>query len=191
MADEYTPEELRSFLTSLGMMLAADNRQYDIMLFGGGVMCYAKEIRSMTKDIDFVYLDAGILYDSDEYFQSKITAVAEKRGLDEMWMESTAGVHVTQEIRDTAELFEVLGGLRIFIPSLEAILALKTLSARTDTDKHDVEDVRWLLEQLSIIPTADELLRVARDYCGLEVDLLYSNAIKRQQLLDFVELVKR
>ena len=187
---DYSQQEWRTYLQALGKLLQQDRQEYNIMLIGGAVMCFAKGVRASTRDIDYVYMDAEYIYDSDDpYLTGKIEEVARQFDLDEMWMENNGGHYVVESMLSDVEFFEKLGGLNIYLPSLPTILAMKLLSARLEDDRHDLEDVRWLITELGIKPDYEALIQVAKEVYGMEYPLLFGNVIQQERVKKFIALL--
>jgi len=187
---DYSQQQWRIYLQALGELLQQDKREYSIMLIGGAVMCFAKGVRASTKDIDYVYMDAECIYDSeDPYLADKISEVAKQFNLDEMWMENSGGHFVVESMLEDVEFFEKLGGLNVYLPSLPTILAMKLLSARIEDDKHDLEDVRWIIKELGIRAEYEALIQVAKEVYNEEYPLLFGNTVQQGRIERFIALL--
>lgn len=176
MYGEMTIPDFEKYLSILGQRLLERGETYDIVIIGGFALMqyYALNTRGTTRDIDFGYYEYQEDGDNTSlmFEASKIT---KEYGLDDKWFNCDSGAHLSPEILSTVQYMESYGGLNIYVPSAEAILAMKTISARTEADgTNDYIDIPFLVRLTGIGPSIEELEDNAQRYMPEEYSYRYT-----------------
>lgn len=143
--------EIKKYLTELNDELCAIDVKGEICMYGGAVMCLAYTARPATKDVDAVF-------EPVRQIRTAAGRIAEKHGLNKDWLNYAVKMFLVPHEKKV--LFD-LPHLKVFIPVPEYLLAMKTLSARADTD--DLSDIEFLIEKLSL-RNSEEVASVVRHY---------------------------
>ena len=134
---EMTAEQMRSYLTAVGAILAAKKITGEIVLADGAVMVMALRARGGSRDIDARFSK------EPEAIRKAAQLVAEAHGLPAIWLND----HVRDYIADdapTVELFEV-PGLRVRMVSLEYLFYMKAW-AGSPIDQRDLRAIAVALK---------------------------------------------
>lgn len=133
-----TSEEITKYLTELNDELRLMDIKGEVSLYGGAVMCLVYDARPATKDVDAVFRPTSEL-------RTAIARVAKRNGLDESWLnDGVKGYLVDHKQR---VLFD-FSNLNIFVPEPDYLLAMKAISARSET--FDPADVKTLINLLGL-----------------------------------------
>lgn len=128
-----------ALLEALNEELRKKDVRGEIGLCGGAVMCLVFHARKATRDVDAIFQPTGEI-------RAAAKRVAEAHQVDPHWLnDAVKGFFLTQPPRES--VLE-LSHLSVWAPSAEYMLAMKCVSARYDT--HDLDDVKFLLQQLKI-----------------------------------------
>jgi hypothetical protein len=166
--DEFSKEQLHSYLIALGDQLAGRLEQeeifkamtYQAMVYGGYVMCHLDEItdnkaikpRVSTHDVDIRLLNVPPLrmapFSSiSETFVLAARGVAETHGISVKWINDLGGDIVNMYVPVPELLFwRTYGPLELYAPTPRCLLALKLMAGRGK----DRPDVLALCEALGI-----------------------------------------
>lgn len=170
-------DEFDQYLHLLGDMIANNGESYDIVVVGGFALIkyYNMEARARTRDIDFGYMT---YYEDEDNTSLALYAqeITNQYSLDEHWINSDSGAHISPEIMNTVSYMESYGGINIYVPSAEALLAMKTVSARTKLEGHDYIDIPYLLEITGIPANISVLEANAQHYMPDEFSYRYDYA---------------
>jgi hypothetical protein len=124
-------------------------------LAGGAVMCLMFHAREATKDIDALLVPAVEL-------RSAARAVAEQEGLADGWLNDAVKGYFSE--RGHFNVFVELSHLRVYVPHVEYLLAMKCLALRLGEEFHDYEDVRVLIRELGLRTVAEAETILSRYY---------------------------
>lgn len=137
--------QIESCLGFLGQKLAEMQINAKIILLGGAVMITQLGNRNSTQDIDAV-----IATNNKQVYQAiqqAIAAVAREKKLAQGWLNDDVAIVVDQVGKPKAPRYwKTYGGLDIYIPELEYILALKLFSGRAQ----DYQDIQALAQHCSL-----------------------------------------
>jgi hypothetical protein len=111
----------------------------EVLLCGGAVMCLVFGVREATKDVDAVFRPTAQMRESAE-------RVAERLGVDRNWLSDAAKGFFGSAPPRQPVLH--LPNLRVWAPTAEYMLAMKSVSARLDTQ--DRSDVLFLIQHLGL-----------------------------------------
>lgn len=101
--------------------------------------------------------------------------------LDPHWFNCDNGPHISEQILQTTTHVDTYGGINIYVPSAEALLAMKTVSARTENEGNDYLDIPLLLEITGMSPDIQTLEANAQLYMPEEFNYRY-NYVTREKL---------
>lgn len=146
-----TADEIKQYLEELNDELGAIDVKGEICLYGGAVMCLAFSARPATKDVDAVFEPVS-------HIRRAAGRIAEAHGLRKDWLNYAVKMFLVPHKRDV--LID-MSHLKIFVPTPDYLLAMKTLSARANT--HDRSDIEFLINRLSL-RSIDEVLNIVRHY---------------------------
>jgi len=142
-------EEIEKYLRMLGQELQERQVTGEILLVGGAVMLLKVQNREVTKDID-AYFNPG----QANLIRDAARVIAEREGLAEDWInEGVKGFFYTQP---RTEQWAEYPGLRVYIPSLDYVFAMKVVAGRPQ----DIEDIKALAHELELSNPQDALAMV-------------------------------
>jgi hypothetical protein len=143
-------EALNAELATLGV-------KGEIGICGGAVMCLVFQARESTKDIDAIFQPTREIREASR-------TVAARMGIAEDWLnDAVKGFFLaTPPVHNVAEF----SNLRVWAPQPGYMLAMKCISARFDS--HDLDDVKFLLDYLSI-KTPDQAFQIIEQYYPRQV----------------------
>lgn len=144
-------DEIKSYLKELNDELCAMNIKGEVCLYGGAVMCLAYNARPATKDVDAVF-------EPVRYIRKAAGRIAEKYGLRKDWLNYAVKMFLVPHER---RIFFDMSHLKVYIPPPEYLLAMKTLSARANTD--DRSDIELLIDELKL-KSAGQILEIVKHY---------------------------
>lgn len=148
-------EEIEKYLMLLNEKLKSKNISGEIGIVGGAVMCLFFKSRVSTKDID------GIFSPTNE-IREAIKEISEDNGLPEDWLND--GVKGFIHCDPPKELFKEYSNLKVWVPSAEYMLAMKCVSARSET--HDRDDIEFLLGYLGMTDKNKVFEIISKYYYG-------------------------
>ena len=142
MSGEMTPVQLEGHLLELVDLLTSSGLAADFYLVGGAAMSIGfYPGRRLTTDID-----AKIA--SFETIQPFVLDVAERRGLNNDWVNTSAAKLISFVASESDwNLWKQVGAVRVYLASAELLLAMKIAAARP---KRDLEDIAVLVEHLGL-----------------------------------------
>lgn len=132
MVQYFTRNDIIRLLRLLAADLDARGIEAEIRLIGGAALAIRYFERALTTDIDAaLFPESAILELSEEF--------AVKEGFSLTWLNSDAKIFIPG-YGDSPEWFEVFrhGGVKIFVPTARALLAMKLNAARPGKDERDV-----------------------------------------------------
>lgn len=115
----------------------------DLAVYGGSAIALRWEFRRSTRDVDV------IISGDKSFMQSAVDVVAEEMGLPKDWMnDAVKGFSSSQANHELyKEYLGEHGGLRVFVPTAEYLLAMKCMAMRVDAPdgRGDVDDIKALV----------------------------------------------
>jgi hypothetical protein len=146
-----TREEIKKYLGELNEELRLNDVKGELCLYGGAVMALVYDARPVTKDVDAIFKPATQIRDA-------ATKVANANHLRDDWLnDAVKGFLVPHQQRI---LFD-LSNLKVFVPEADYLLAMKAISARSNT--LDAADVRFLIDLLQM-KSAEAVLDIVEKY---------------------------
>ncbi|HJT60020.1 MAG TPA: DUF6036 family nucleotidyltransferase [Ktedonobacteraceae bacterium] len=142
-------KDIEKYLRMLGQELQKRQMTGEILLVGGAVMLLKVQNREVTKDIDAYFNpeQANVIRDAAR-------VIAEREGLAEDWInEGVKGFFYKQP---PTEQWAEYPGLRVYIPSLDYLFAMKVVAGRPQ----DIEDIKALAHELELSNAQDGLALV-------------------------------
>lgn len=140
--------DIESGLMEIAKIAAQDEVFLELAVYGGSAIALKWEFRKSTRDVDIMVSgDAA-------YFRQAAEKVATAKGWPKDWMNdavkgfaSPAGDHELYK-----EYTYENGGIKVFVPSVRYLLAMKCMAMRIDEpDGHnDVEDIIALIKEAGI-----------------------------------------
>lgn len=154
-----TKEIINELLIELGNMLEENNIQANFYVYGGAVMCVEYELRYYTFDIDCIF--------SDENVRRYSKILTKKYKLHEDWLnDAILNIVNTDMKKEEFERTVRIGGLNVYVPTIEQMLAMKLFSARMGASK-DLEDAYKLARIIGIRNTT-QMRNILKTYFKLE-----------------------
>ncbi|HZU67997.1 MAG TPA: DUF6036 family nucleotidyltransferase [Ktedonobacteraceae bacterium] len=145
-------QDIEKYLHMLGQELLQRQLTGEILLVGGAVMLLKVQNREVTKDID-AYFNP----EQANTIRDAARVVAERERLPENWINDAAkGFFYTQP---PTALWAEYPGLRIYIPSLDYLFAMKAIAGRPQ----DIEDMKALARDLKL-SNSNEALALVKKY---------------------------
>ncbi len=157
-----TREDILGALKELGDAAQKAGVLVDIAVYGGSAIALEWQFRTSTRDVDVV------IQGDSAFVREAAQRIALSRQWPEDWLNDAVKGFVSSrgEHRVYAEFIstERHGGLRVFVPTAEYLLAMKCLAMRvSDPEGHDVSDISHLVQSLGL-KTVDEVLGVVEKY---------------------------
>ena len=118
--------------------LRSVNVKGEICLYGGAVMALAYNARPDTEDVDAVF-------EPVRHIRTAAGRVAERHGLEVGWLNYAVKMFLVPHEK---RILLDLSHLKVYVPSAEYMLAMKTLSARANT--MDRDDLVVLIKDLKL-----------------------------------------
>lgn len=148
-------QQIIAALTALNARPAAGQVTGEVCIFGGAAMVLAFDAR----DVDGFFVPKSVVAECSRQ-------VAEKHGLPESWLNDGVKGWVSAAGDLVAEGMPQFSHLRVLRPTVEHLLAMKCLAARTAgyDGSSDKEDVRILVRHLGLKDVNDVLRLVCRYY---------------------------
>lgn len=148
-------DETELLLGRLSELLAQRGLVGEIALYGGAAMVLAHRARLATKDVDAVFVPKREVYQA-------AAEVAAACGVEADWLNDAVKGFLSD--RNEISLLLDLPGLKVFVASPEYLLAMKCMSMRLGKEETDLDDVKFLLNQLELRKAEDVLELVSRYY---------------------------
>ena len=145
-------EDIEKYLRMLGQELQQRNITGEILLAGGAVMLLKVQNREVTKDID-AYFNPG----QADVIREAARVIADREGLPHDWIND--GVKGFFYAQPPTERWAEYPGLRVYIPSLDYLFAMKVVAGRPQ----DIEDIKALANELNL-SNAHEALTLVKKY---------------------------
>jgi len=144
-------KDIERYLSLVGAELQAMSVQeyIQLLLIGGGYMLTQVRNRTVTGDIDAMFMDTHVYSDSEVYrlFQAAVQFVANDEALEPSWLSTDVGdfLRIAGPF-PSITLWKKFGPLHMYIPPKQFILAHKLLAGR----EKDRDDIDALCHQLGI-----------------------------------------
>ncbi len=145
-----TADEIKRYLTELNDELRSMEVKGEICLYGA-VMALAYNARPDTEDVDAVF-------EPVRYIRKAARIVAERNGLEVGWLNNAVEMFLIEHQKRV--LFD-LPYLKVYVPTGDYMLAMKTLSARANT--MDRTDIEVLIRDLGL-KHPDEVFSIVKGY---------------------------
>lgn len=132
----------------------------ELCLFGGTVMVLAFAARPATRDVDAIFQPAQVI-------REIARTVAEERNFPENWLNDAAKGFVSARHETVAGNLPQFPNLRLTMPTLEYLLAMKCMASRigaVENDADDVNDIIFLIRRLGLKRAPDVIDLVAAYY---------------------------
>ncbi|MHB1953513.1 MAG: hypothetical protein ACYDDA_13410 [Acidiferrobacteraceae bacterium] len=157
-----TREDIVGALKELGDQAQEAGVLVDLGIYGGSAIALEWQFRTSTRDVDVV------IKGNSAFVREAAKRIALSRDWPENWLNDAVKGFVSSrgEHRVYAEYMsaERYGGLRVFVPTTEYLLAMKCLAMRiNDPEGHDVSDIKHLVQRLGL-KTTDEVLGIVEKY---------------------------
>ena len=134
-----TSEMIEKLLKELNSELSKIGVTGELGICGGAVMCLVFKTRCSTKDIDGIFAPAAEM-------RKAIANVAEKMNVSKDWLNDAAkGFFPGNPPREEVVSYS---NLRVWAPTPEYMLAMKSISARYDS--YDKTDLIFLINHLKL-----------------------------------------
>ncbi|MBL8878556.1 MAG: hypothetical protein JNG88_05495 [Phycisphaerales bacterium] len=131
--------EIVAALTRLGELAQREGLKVELLLLGGCAMVLGFEARLSTRDVDAVVVSPP----DRAPIRRLVETIAKERDWAPDWLNDGAKGFVTS--LDAGKTVLVAPGIRVRIPPLEALLAMKLCAWRDDLD---IADARRLLSEI-------------------------------------------
>jgi hypothetical protein len=146
-----TAEEIKQYLSELNDELCAINVKGEVCLYGGAVMCIAFNARPATKDVDAVFEPVRVIGQA-------ANRIAERHNLAVDWLNNGVKMFLVEHEKNI--LFD-WSNLKVYVPSPDYLLAMKTLSARANTS--DRNDIEFLIAKLNL-RNPEQVFNIVKNY---------------------------
>jgi len=144
-------QDIEKYLRMLGQELQQRQITGEILLAGGAVMLLVVQNREVTKDIDAYFKP-----EQANVIREAARAVADREGLADDWIND--GVKGFFYAQPPTEQWAEYPGLRVYIPSLDYLFAMKVVAGRPQ----DIEDIKALAHELKLSNAQDALTLVKK-----------------------------
>ena len=161
--------DIKRYLLLVGKELQALNvdEPIQLLLIGGGYMLTKIHNRTVTGDIDAVWVHPEIDAGSELYrlFRAAVQFVADDEGLDPSWLNiDVSGFVIAAGPLPKMKLWKKFAVLHVYLPPKDFILALKLTSGR----KKDLSDIEALCRELGV-HTRRKAQRILNKYIKKEI----------------------
>jgi hypothetical protein len=156
----FDSEELREILQYLDSLLAREDLELEIAIYGGAAVMlhFGTRSRGITEDVDAVIMNREQFGSHPSVFQE----VAKRFDLAEDWINSNIINTISELKREDLIDFGNFTNIAIRLPRKEQLLAMKIKAARY-FPKSDFADARQLIDDLGI-STLEELREIVGQY---------------------------
>jgi hypothetical protein len=141
----FTKQELVDALKELGSKAVEAGKVIDLLIYGGSCLMLVSNFRMASEDVDAVAVE------DQGFIDQAARAVAAARGWPHDWLNDGVRAYTSPKV-DGTEHHELVGsypdeatpGLRVFVPTVEYMLAMKLMALRVgpgpdgDKDLHDI-----------------------------------------------------
>ena len=169
--------DIERYLTLVGEELKAMNvpEPIQLLLIGGGYMLTQIQNRTVTGDIDAVWVYPAFYADSEVYwlFEAAIQAVGDHENLAPSWLNVTGSDFVREAGLPKMKRWKRFGLIHMYLPPKDFILAHKFVASR----RKDMVDIDALCAQLHV-NTRDKAQRIVDKYISQELQRMIHVAEK-------------
>jgi predicted nucleotidyltransferase len=155
-------DDIERGLLKLGELASKNNRVIDISIYGGSALALAWNSRVSTKDVD------AVVHGDPAFIREACQKISAEEGWPEDWLND--GVKGFLSNASELELHQTFPsiespGLRVFVPTLEYMLALKCMAMRVDgaESSHDLEDIKFLIRE-GKMETVNDVLDIVEKF---------------------------
>ena len=150
VADAFSMDRrhLLFYLAKADELLAEMGERLTVYVNGGANMCLYVGSRDSTRDIDTTPSNEALLRKLAEKMQALFS-------LPRNWLNPSGSIFVTDKMMAESVLGLDFPCLKVYFLSFRCMLVLKVLAARTEMDKHDLQDTIALLWKLEIKTLAE------------------------------------
>ncbi len=161
-------KDIRMYLTLVGKELKSMGLQEPIklLMIGGGYMLTQVKNRTVTGDIDAVWVYPAFYADSEAYrlFEDAIQAVGDHEDLGLSWLNVTGSDFVREAGLPKMKLWKKFGLVHVYLPPKDFILAHKFVASR----RKDRVDIEALCAQLRV-NTREKAQKIIDKYISREL----------------------
>ncbi|MGE0047729.1 MAG: DUF6036 family nucleotidyltransferase [Acidithiobacillus sp.] len=155
-------EDIEKSFSRIGELADRQGIIVDLAVYGGSAMALRWEFRRSTRDVD-------VIISGDKSFMRKaVSMVGEEMGLPDNWMnDAVKGFSSSNADHEFyKEYLGESGGIRVFVPKAEYLLAMKCMAMRLDSpDGHnDADDIKSLVAVVGVKSKKDLCDTVERYY---------------------------
>lgn len=148
---QVTPSEIKGYLAELNEELRKMDVKGEVCLYGGAVMALIYNARPDTDDV-------AAVFEPVRHIRKAAGSIAERHGLKKAWLNYAVKMFLVPHDR---RVFLDLSHLKVYVPLPDYLLAMKVLSARSET--MDSKDLRFLIRTLNLT-SADQALEIVKGY---------------------------
>jgi len=146
-------KKLLKVLNDLNYQLFKEKVLGEICVVGGAAMVLCFQAREATKDIDAIFEPSSII-------RKAAKKVAKLNNLPVDWLNDGVKGFLPKEVLEKKLLLD-LNNLKVWSPSAKYLLAMKSISARFDSN--DGADVRFLINHLKL-KNSKKVFNIICDY---------------------------
>lgn len=179
MAETFDKQALLTAFDQIGRAAVANGVALDIAIYGGSALMLASSFRAATEDVDIA--EIGLPWPA--WLTSEVLAIAQSNGWSQDWLNAAVQFHLSP-LADRATDHHEFGtfprgegpGLRVMVPSLPYMLALKLKAMRiSDPAKGAVEtaDIQNLIRASGLRDIEEAIAVLARFFpkSGRDADM--------------------
>ncbi|GAB6271527.1 MAG TPA: hypothetical protein DHO02_02860 [Syntrophaceae bacterium] len=148
-----TKQQIKKYLKMLNDQLAGMGIKGEICLYGGAMMCIVFNARPATKDIDAVFKP-------EQKIHLAALRIAKENQLPPDWLNDGVKAYLSKKHHKDKILFN-WPNLAVYHADAEYLLAMKAISAR---HKQDIDDIKFLLQELRLKDAASVLEIIQKYY---------------------------
>jgi hypothetical protein len=158
-----TKNDILRGLRKIDVKAKASGVLVDLAIYGGAALIIAFDVGHATRDVDAVV--KGV----PDFLKNAAADVAEEEGWPHDWLnDGVKGFVSSQEEMLLMEDFQASpeGGLRIHVPSLEYLFAMKCMAMRPEgiDGSHDISDIEALATKIGFKSPAEALSLIEEFY---------------------------
>jgi len=147
-------KQILKLLKELGMRLVEQGIDGEIGIVGGAAMVLAFDARAATTDIDAIFKPSDII-------RKVAHKIAQENKLPPDWLNDGVKGFLPGNPHKKITILN-MPGLRVWVPEVEYMLAMKAMSARADTK--DKDDLLLLIQKLKLKSSKSVLVIVEKYY---------------------------
>jgi hypothetical protein len=176
--------DIEAAFADLGTLARDEGLIIDVALYGGSALMLVTNFRAATYDVDAVAND-----DNQRHLERLADLVGQRRGWPKDWLNDQVFPFLSDKIDGVATYHELfrsypdagLPGMRVFVPTVEYMCALKLIALRIDpgTGAKDLDDLRHLTDIVGLATPDDALALVRQFFDGGTVTARVENGVRR------------